>query len=47
MGGVFPLIGESYFRHLGIGQGSSLLAGISLVLLPVFYVRIYLDFGVH
>jgi hypothetical protein len=38
MASVFPLFGTAYFRNLGVGPGSSLLAGISIALMFVFYV---------
>lgn len=40
MASVFPLFGTAFFRNLGLGPGSSLLAGISILLMPVYYVRI-------
>jgi DHA1 family multidrug resistance protein-like MFS transporter len=33
----FPLFGSSFFLKLGVGAGSSLLAGLSIALLPVLY----------
>ncbi|KAJ6486662.1 major facilitator superfamily domain-containing protein [Mycena sanguinolenta] len=35
---VFPLFGRSFFTNLGLGPGSSLLAGISFLLMPVFWL---------
>jgi DHA1 family multidrug resistance protein-like MFS transporter len=37
---AFPLFGAAFFRHLGLGGGSSLLAGLSLVMIPIFYLLI-------
>ncbi|KIK66812.1 hypothetical protein GYMLUDRAFT_192782 [Collybiopsis luxurians FD-317 M1] len=34
---VFPLFGRTFFVNLGLGPGSSLLAGLSLGLMPVFW----------
>ncbi|GJN87518.1 hypothetical protein Rhopal_000469-T1 [Rhodotorula paludigena] len=34
---VFPLFGTKYFRALGIGGGSSLLAGVSILMIPLLY----------
>ncbi|KAK4331729.1 Fluconazole resistance protein 1 [Rhodotorula toruloides] len=34
---VFPLFGEKYFKALGIGAGSSLLAGVSILMIPLLY----------
>ncbi len=36
---VFPLFGRAFFVNLGLGPGSALLAGISFLLMPVFWVR--------
>jgi DHA1 family multidrug resistance protein-like MFS transporter len=36
---VFPLFGRTFFTNLGLGPGSALLAGISFLLMPVFWVR--------
>jgi DHA1 family multidrug resistance protein-like MFS transporter len=36
---VFPLFGRAFFTNLGLGPGSALLAGISFLLMPVFWVR--------
>lgn len=33
----FPLFGSTFFKNLGVGPGSSLLAGLSIALLPVLY----------
>jgi len=35
---VFPLFGHAFFTNLGLGPGSALLAGISFVLMPVFFL---------
>ncbi|GAA5967513.1 hypothetical protein JCM11641_000571 [Rhodosporidiobolus odoratus] len=35
---VFPLFGADLFRTLGLGGGSSLLAGISIVMIPLLYL---------
>jgi DHA1 family multidrug resistance protein-like MFS transporter len=40
MASVFPVFGAAFFRNLGIGPGSSLLAGISIVLIPIYYVSL-------
>ncbi|KAK0231563.1 major facilitator superfamily domain-containing protein [Armillaria fumosa] len=34
---VFPLFGRVFFVNLGLGPGSALLAGISFLLMPVFW----------
>ncbi|KAG7444037.1 MFS general substrate transporter [Guyanagaster necrorhizus] len=34
---VFPLFGRAFFLNLGLGPGSALLAGISFLLIPVFW----------
>ncbi|KAK0492784.1 major facilitator superfamily domain-containing protein [Armillaria luteobubalina] len=34
---VFPLFGRAFFVNLGLGPGSALLAGISFLLMPVFW----------
>ncbi|KAK0473857.1 hypothetical protein IW261DRAFT_658008 [Armillaria novae-zelandiae] len=34
---VFPLFGHAFFVNLGLGPGSTLLAGISFLLMPVFW----------
>lgn len=41
MASVFPLFGRIFFQRLGLGGGSSLLAGISLALMPVYFVSCY------
>jgi len=33
-GAVFPLFGHALFQSLGIGGGSSLLAGLSIIMIP-------------
>ncbi|KAF7978666.1 hypothetical protein HWV62_45194 [Athelia sp. TMB] len=38
MASVFPLFGRAFFQRLGLGGGSSLLAGISIALMPVYFV---------
>ncbi|CAK5264110.1 unnamed protein product [Mycena citricolor] len=35
---VFPLFGRAFFTNLGLGPASALLAGISFLLMPVFYM---------
>ncbi|KAJ7286871.1 major facilitator superfamily domain-containing protein [Mycena rebaudengoi] len=35
---VFPLFGRAFFMNLGLGPGSALLAGISFLLMPVFWL---------
>ena len=37
---VFPHFGTKYFHALGIGGGSSLLAGVSILMIPLLYVRL-------
>ncbi|KAF9524757.1 major facilitator superfamily domain-containing protein [Crepidotus variabilis] len=37
MASVFPLFGTAFFNNLGVGPGSSLLAGISLALIVVYF----------
>jgi len=39
MASVFPLFGNAFFRNLGVGPGSSILAGISILLMLGYYVR--------
>jgi len=39
MASVFPLFGNAFFRNLGVGPGSSMLAGISILLMLGYYVR--------
>ncbi|KAG7444653.1 MFS general substrate transporter [Guyanagaster necrorhizus] len=34
---VFPLFGRAFFVNLGLGPGSAILAGISFLLMPVFW----------
>lgn len=41
MASVFPLFGTAFFKNLGLGPGSSLLAGVSLALIPVYYVSYF------
>jgi len=38
MASVFPLFGHAFFKNLGLGPGSALLAGISFLLMPVFFL---------
>ena len=38
MASVFPLFGTAFFKHLGLGPSCSLLAGISMVLMFLYYV---------
>ncbi|KIK59421.1 hypothetical protein GYMLUDRAFT_169583 [Collybiopsis luxurians FD-317 M1] len=38
---VFPLFGRSFFENLGLGPASALLAGISLLLMPVFWALMH------
>jgi len=40
MASVFPLFGRAFFTRLGLGGGSSLLAGISIALMPVYFLLI-------
>jgi DHA1 family multidrug resistance protein-like MFS transporter len=40
MASVFPLFGRIFFIRLGLGAGSSLLAGISIALMPVYFLLI-------
>ena len=44
MASVFPLFGSAFFRNLGIGPGSSLLAGISIAMMPIYFVSLF--FGI-
>ncbi|GAA6002029.1 hypothetical protein JCM10207_003045 [Rhodosporidiobolus poonsookiae] len=37
-GSVFPLFGAQLFRDLGLGGGSSLLAGISILMIPLLWL---------
>jgi len=41
MASVFPLFGRIYFKRLGLGGGSSLLGGISIALMPVYFVSTF------
>lgn len=34
---AFPLFGRAYFNGLGIGPGSSLLAGVAALMLPLLW----------
>ncbi|KAL8291587.1 hypothetical protein RQP46_002565 [Phenoliferia psychrophenolica] len=36
----FPLFGRAFFTKLGLGGGSSLLAGISILMIPLLYLLI-------
>lgn len=39
---VFPLFGHAFYENLGLGPGSSLLAGISVILIvPLFLIKKY------
>jgi len=40
MASVFPLFGTAFFKNLGLGPGSSLLAGISIGLMFIYYLLI-------
>ncbi|KAF9267172.1 MFS general substrate transporter [Marasmius fiardii PR-910] len=40
MASVFPLFGSVFFRNLGLGPGCSLLAGISILLMVIYYTLI-------
>ncbi|KAJ7201607.1 major facilitator superfamily domain-containing protein [Mycena pura] len=35
---VFPLFGRAFFTNLGLGPGSALLAGISILMMPVYWL---------
>ncbi|KAJ7033714.1 hypothetical protein C8F04DRAFT_1395894 [Mycena alexandri] len=35
---VFPIFGRAFFTNLGLGPGSALLAGVSFLLMPVFWL---------
>ncbi|KAJ7845325.1 hypothetical protein B0H13DRAFT_1647506 [Mycena leptocephala] len=37
---VFPLFGRALFTNLGLGPGSALLAGLSFVMMAVYWVRL-------
>lgn len=37
--GVFPLFGVAFYRRLGLGGGCTLLAGLSILMIPLLYVR--------
>ena len=43
MASVFPLFGSAFFRNLGIGPGSSLLAGISIAMMPIYFVSLFFE----
>ncbi|KAF8309010.1 MFS general substrate transporter [Clavulina sp. PMI_390] len=34
---AFPLFGQAFFKALGVGPGSSLLAGVAALMLPILY----------
>lgn len=36
----FPLFGHKFYEALGVGGGCSLLAGVSLFMIPMLYVRV-------
>ena len=38
MASAFPLFGRAFFHKLGLGGGSSLLAGLSILMIPLYYV---------
>ncbi len=38
---VFPLFGHAFFTNLGLGGGSGLLAGLSFLMMPFYYVSTY------
>jgi len=38
MASVFPLFGHAFFKNLGLGPASALLAGISFLLMPIFFL---------
>ena len=38
MASVFPLFGSAFLRNLGLGPGSSLFAGISILMVPIYFV---------
>jgi len=40
MASVFPLFGNAFFRNLGVGPGSSILAGISILLMLGYYLLV-------
>jgi hypothetical protein len=40
MTNVFPIFPTAFFRNLGLGSGCSLLAGISIALMFVFYANL-------
>ncbi|KAG9005774.1 hypothetical protein FRB94_001186 [Tulasnella sp. JGI-2019a] len=40
MASVFPLFGRPFFKHLGVGGGSSLLAGLSALMIPALWLLI-------
>ena len=44
MASVFPLFGSAFFRNLGLGPGSSLLAGISIGMMPIYFVSLQFEF---
>jgi DHA1 family multidrug resistance protein-like MFS transporter len=35
---VFPLFGHAFYSNLGIGPGSTLLAGLSALMVPLFWL---------
>lgn len=39
-GAAFPLFGRGYFDKLGIGAGSSILAGVALLMMPFLWALI-------
>ncbi|KAL0577218.1 hypothetical protein V5O48_004759 [Marasmius crinis-equi] len=40
MASVFPLFGAAFFRNVDLGPGCSLLAGLSILLMIVYYILI-------
>ncbi|KAH8920216.1 MFS general substrate transporter [Atractiella rhizophila] len=37
-GALFPLVANAMYRHLGLGGGCSLLAGVSILMIPILWV---------
>lgn len=37
---VFPLLGRPFFHQLGLGWGSTLLAGLAILMIPALYALI-------
>ncbi|KAL0564983.1 hypothetical protein V5O48_017050, partial [Marasmius crinis-equi] len=40
MASVFPLFGTAFFRNVGLGAGCSVLAGISIFLMVIYYILV-------